>query len=577
MKRQYQYFSAIIVLVVVTFVTAFPVPVKAAFSISDFNPKSVVNDVDNAITIEGVDLATDVQVKVGDTPVPVTYYSFTKLIIRISSGFTAGEYSISIINPSDSTSLSFSDPLMVTVPTPTPIPSSTATPLPYARPQIVIDADSLSVDAIRYGQDFNLNMSLDNAGGSTAYGLQVTFTSSDLVMLKNGGVIAAGDLGVVGKANFSQTMTAAAALFGVNRVSVEMDVSYSDDKGTTYSDKFPLIFPVAVVYSGGSGSAATATPTGLHRPQLVVMGTQTDVDPLQPGVQFTLSMSVQNVGNVAAKGVTMIIGGGSASGSGSGTPQAGVSAGSGEFTNFAPVGSSNIQSLGDLKPGVVLTATQKLVVNVSTNPGAYPMIVTFSYLDDQGNPVNDAQVITLLVYNLPVVDVSFYQPVGTLVAGQPNALPLQVVSLGKRTSVLGKMTVESSGGTVQNGEGLVGSLDPGGYFTLDAMLTPNGPGPIDLTITIDYTDDFNQARTITQTLTVDVTDMGIEPTPDMSISGGGSEVSTAPESFWQKAWRFILGLFGLDSGATSTTPSVEQPTVIPIPVKPGGGGGGGKG
>jgi hypothetical protein len=282
-------------------------------------------------------------------------------------------------------------------------------------------------------------------------------------------------------------------------------------------------------------------------------------------------MSVQNVGTVAARGVTMIIGGGSASGSGSGTPQAGVSGGSGEFTNFAPVGSSNIQSLGDLQPGVTLTATQRLVGNVSTNPGAYPMKVTFSYLDNQGNPVNDEQVITLLVYNLPSVDVSFYQPVGTLMAGQANLLPLQVVSLGKRTVVLGKMKVETSGGIVENGEGLVGSLDPGGYFTLDAMLTPNGTGPLDLAITIEYTDDFNQARTVTQTLTLDVTDMLLEPTPDLSAPGGGFEVSNAPESFWQKAWRFILGLLGLDSGAPTTAPAVEQPTVIPI--VPGGGGG----
>jgi hypothetical protein len=435
----------------------------------------------------------------------------------------------------------------------------------------VIGKYSLSVDSIRYGQDFNLKMSLVNAGGSTAYGIQVTFTSIDLLMLVNGGVVGAGNLDVAGKVNFSQTMTAAAPLWGVSRVSVEMNVNYYDDKGAVYSDKFLLVFPVAASYSSGYVNPATATPTGVYRPQLVVMGYHTDADPLQPGVQFTLSMSVQNVGNVAAKGVTMIIGGGSASGSGSGTPQAGVSGGSGEFTNFAPVGSSNIQSLGDLKPGLSLTAAQKLVVNVSTNPGAYPMKVTFSYLDDRGNPVNDEQVITLLVYNLPIVDVGFYQPVGSLVAGQSNMLPLQVVSLGKRTVVLGKMTVETSGGTVENGEGLVGSLDPGGYFTMDAMLTPNEPGSLDLTITIDYTDDFNQARTVTQTMTLDVTDMAIEPTPDLSAPGGGVEVSNAPESFWQKVWRFILGLLGLDSGAPVTAPVIEQPTLIPI--VPGGAGG----
>ncbi len=572
MKRQHQLISAIIILLAMSVGIVFPVRVKAAFSISDFNPKSVVNNVDNAITIDGEEFASDVQVKVGDTSVTITYYSPTKLIIRIPSSFPAGEYSISIINSSDPVPLLFSTPLMVTAPTPTPIPSSTASPIPFGRPQIVIDSNSLSVDSIRYGQDFNLNMSLDNAGGSTAYGLQVTFTSTDLLMLKNGGVVGAGTLGVVGKADFSQTMTAIASLVGVNRVSVDMTVSYYDEKGTAYSDKFTLSFPVAATASGGYVNPATATPTGVHRPQLVVMGTQTDVDPLQPGLQFTLSMTVQNVGNVAAKGVTMIIGGGSASSSGSGTPQSGVSGGSGEFTNFAPVGSSNVQSLGDLQPGATLKAAQKLVVNVSTAPGAYPMKVTFSYLDDKGNPVNDDQVITLLVYNLPNIDVSFYQPIGTLTTGQPNLLPLQVVSLGKRTVVLGKMKVETSGGTVENGEGLVGSLDPGGYFTLDAMLTPNVPGPLDVTITIEYTDDFNQARTVTQTLTLDVTDMVFDATPDVSAPGGSGIVPGARESFWQKVWRFILGLFGLDSGSTTTTPVIEQPTVIPVPIPIGPGG-----
>jgi hypothetical protein len=160
--------------------------------------------------------------------------------------------------------------------------------------------------------------------------------------------------------------------------------------------------------------------------------------------------------------------------------------------------------------------------------------------------------------------------VGTLLPGQPNLLPLQVVSLGKRTVVLGKFLMETNGGTLENGESLVGSLDPGGYFTLDAMLTPYGPGPIDLMITIEYTDDFNQVRTITQTLTVEVSDIVIESAPDPSAPGGDGGVPMVAESFWQKVWRFILGLFGLDSGSSSTAPVLEQPTMIPI--LPGGGG-----
>jgi hypothetical protein len=569
MKRQFNALFMIVILMVVT-AAAFPIPAKAAPSILSVFPNLIVNDILNEITVRGTGFEAGTLVTIGGTAVSTTVDAADTLRAIVPPGFTAGAFTVLVTNP-DLTTASLPAGLTVVAPTPTPVPSET--PAPFTRPQIVIDAYSLSVDSIRYGQDYSLNMSLDNAGGSTAYGLQVTFTSNEVLMLKNGGVVSAGKLGVVGKANFTQVMTAAAALSGVSRVSVDMNVSYYDEKGTTYSDKFTLIFPAAQI-SSGYVNAATATPTGVYRPQLVVMGYQTDTEPLQPGVQFTLSMNVQNVGNVAAKGVTMIIGGGVTSGSGSGTPQAGVSGGSGEFTNFAPVGSSNVQSLGDLKAGATLSAVQKLVVNVSTNPGAYPMKITFSYLDDHGNTVNDEQVITLLVYDLPNVDVSFYQPVGTLMAGQPNLLPLQVASLGKRTAVLGKMIVETSDGTLENSEGLIGSLDPGGYYTLDTMLTPMAPGPLTLTITIDYTDDFNQARTITKTLTLDVTDIMMLPTLDPTTPGGGIDVSNVPETFWQKAWRFILGILGLDSGAPVTAPTLEQPTIIPIfPSGPGGKGG----
>ena len=74
------------------------------------------------------------------------------------------------------------------------------------------------------------------------------------------------------------------------------------------------------------------------------------------------------------------------------------------------MGASNVQTLGDLGAGEAVQAKQDLIVNVSTNPGAYPMKVTFSYLNDKGEVINDEQVITLLVYSLPTVDVSFYRP-----------------------------------------------------------------------------------------------------------------------------------------------------------------------
>jgi hypothetical protein len=474
--------------------------------------------------------------------------------------------------------------LQVATPTETPtntsMPTSTNTPEPtvqagFVRPQIAVKSYQTKPSDVRYGQDFKLIVKLRNEGQASAFNVQASFTSSDFLPLKTGGVVIVGDLLASNSIDVEQLMTAATYVYGI--VSVDMNLSYSDVNGATYTEKFTLNIQIT---GGGYASVATATPTGVNRSQLVITGYETDVDLLQPGVQFGLKMLVQNVGNLTSKSVTMIVGGGS-SGTSGGTPQpGGVSGGGGEFTNFAPVGASNVQSLGDLAAGGSVQASQNLIVNVSTSPGAYPMKITFSYLNDKGEVINDEQVITLLVYSVPNVDVSFYRLPDPFFVGQPGALPIQVVNLGKRLAVLGTLKIESANGTIENGTSLIGSLDAGGYFTLDSVVIPEQSGPLELEITIDYTDDFNQARTITRKLELEVTEGFIEPTLDPSLENGGvtEEVSSSgQEGVWQKIWRFILGLFGLDSAPPSNSnpaldpgvdPQFEQP--LPAP-KPGSG------
>jgi len=217
-------------------------------------------------------------------------------------------------------------------------------------------------------------------------------------------------------------------------------------------------------------------------------------------------------------------------------------------------------------------AAQNLIVNVSTNPGAYPMKVSFSYLNDKNEVINDEQVITLLVYSLPNVDISFYRTLDPFYAGQPGALPIQVVNLGKRLAVLGNIKVSAGNGLIENGTSLVGSLDAGGYFTLDSMLTPDQSGTLELTFTIDYTDDFNQPRTITRTLNVEVLEGFEEPVIDPSMEGGGGGGDGFPveeEDALHKVFRFIKGLFGLDSAwPVWQAPGGNQPLEEIAPVKP---------
>ncbi|MCS6993548.1 MAG: IPT/TIG domain-containing protein [Anaerolineales bacterium] len=576
MKLEIKPFSLVAIFFVLISSLALPGPAYA-LDITGISPAAVPGGVVSTVTITGSGFESDVVVTLSgySNPLVITSWSTTQLTVLVPADVPAGVYTItasSLLSPpadsfSSLTVLAAPPPTNTPIPTATPQP--TATPGPFGRPQLAVKSYRTSVGEIRYGQDFNLIVRMENAGQYRAYNAQAVFTSADLVPLKTGGVAVIGDVDSGVSFDVGQAMRPGAPLFGKTNVIVEMTVTYYDEKATQYTEKFVLTVPVV---AANYVPANTPTPTGVTRSQLVITAYQTDVQPLQPGVQFTLGLTIQNMGNANAKGVTMIVGGGSAgAGGSSGTPQpGGVSGGSGEFTNFAPVGSSNIQSLGDIPPGGTFRAEQKLIVNVSTNPGAYPLKITLSYTDARNNVINDEQVITLLVYQLPVVEVSFYQPVFSLTAGMPNPLPLQISNLGKKSAVLGSMKISASNGMVENSTTLVGNIEPGGFFTFDSTVTPDMPGALELTVTIEYTDDFNQPRTIVKTLTLDVLEMPMEPTPDPNMPGGGEyPLPGGEETFWQKAWRFLLGLFGLDSGTPQQQP-IQPPSEEPLPA-PGGG------
>jgi hypothetical protein len=152
-----------------------------------------------------------------------------------------------------------------------------------------------------------------------------------------------------------------------------------------------------------------------------------------------------------------------------------------------------------------------------------------------------------------------------LFAQQPNNLPLQVVNLGKQTVVLGNMQVKAENASLENNLALVGPVEAGFYFTLDTLLIPDNAGPMDLTITINYTDDFNQPRVYETVLSLEIEeampmpdDTGIVSDPNGEMPSGdipGMEMPFpegnnpgAQDTFWQKLLRGIKGLLGLDSG-----------------------------
>ncbi|MBA3073936.1 MAG: hypothetical protein FP831_10095 [Anaerolineae bacterium] len=426
------------------------------------------------------------------------------------------------------------------------------------RPQLNIPSYSINAKFAKVGTVFTLTGVLENRGPLMAYNNNITFEGEGFFPQGNGGVQYIQNISPSGgKWTFTQNFMVGDVLDYVETGVIKATVAYLDTTGKAYTDTFSLSIPV----TSGIHYGATATPKTTSKPQLVITENTTDINPLQPGSIFELSLKVKNLGTTDAKSVTMVLGGGANSVNDQGTPQPGAGA---DLTNFAPLGSSNVVVVGDVAQGAEVTIKLKLVVNVTTVPGAYTLKTSFVYTDAAAKNYIDDQVITMLVYQLPQVDVSFYRDPGMMTAGMPNVLPLQVTNLGKKSSVLGNMIVTAEGVDVMNNTALVGALDPGGYFTLDSEIMPFSEGPLEIMVTITYTDDFNSTREVVQTLTVEVMPEPVY-TPDPMMGEDGMPIGQPEtETFWSKIGRFFKGLFGLDSGVKEPAGGDFSPDGIPV-------------
>jgi hypothetical protein len=280
-------------------------------------------------------------------------------------------------------------PVLAQTETETPVPSATVPPTPTptlpappVRPLIVLESYSVGADgAITPGERFELRIRVVNIEkSSTAFARNIilTFGGTDFLPLETGGVIALNEMDPGEAISINQPMLASSSLTGQKVATTTVTMTYSDFYGGSYTENFTIT--INLRQPGPSGPARpTATPTQVSRPQLVVSGYATDVDPLQPGTIFSLDLDIRNLGTSDARSVTMVLGGGASSGDGGqGTPSPGGVSGAGADTSvFAPLGSSNLVYLGDVPVGVTIQSSQKLIVNTSANPGAYAFKIPF--------------------------------------------------------------------------------------------------------------------------------------------------------------------------------------------------------
>ena len=568
--------------------TTTPEPTSAgSLAITAIQPDTLINDVAVELVVTGRGFVNGSVVVINNFGgLETVFVSGSVLRATVPPGLSPGRYTVKVVNP-DAATAELPEALKIILPAgPTNTPEASPTPAPtdFVRPLLVVASYGASSAQIAPGQNLDFEMTLANAGQAPATNVVATFTIGNFVPRETGGVRALGTLGPGQTARFWQPLFATADLRGSATAVLQVVATYTDVNGQSYESTFELSFPV-VPSGGGGGPAATATPTSTptttpgprQRPQLVVTTNTTDPAQLQPGSRFVLNLTVDNLGQADARNVTLVLGGGSGGGSTiDGTPESGGLAGAGgSFTEFAPIGSSNVSPLGNLAVGDSRDASLQLIVNTTTKPGAYPVKVSFVYTDDKGVNYVDDQVITLLVFQTPQVEMDFYTQPPPFFAGQPGGLPLQLVNTGRSSVIFGNFSVTADDAELMNNAIFVGALEPGGFFPLDALITPFEAGPLELLLSVNYTDDFSRPAVITQTLTIDVMEeVPMEPMDPGAMPGGeGMEGGEFPddsngggdESLLDRLWRFLRGLFGLGSESGGG----DQPSEEFVPVEPG--------
>jgi len=366
---------------------------------------------------------------------------------------------------------------------------------------------------------FKLNIQLGNDGKIHARNIVLTFTSEEFTPTEKGGVNTLYEVDADNAVfeTISQEFKVRDDSTWKYSGTIQAVATYMDPEGTSYSETFIFTIGISQKIVG-----PTQTPTfspAAQKPLIVVSKVQTSVDPLQPGTNFKLKLVLNNLGPSDARGVSLVYGGGAQLNvNESGTPQPGTVGGQqSELTNFAPIGSSNVVLIGDVASMGTASVESEFIVNVTTVPGAYPLKLSFVFTDPKGIRYIDDAVVTLLVYSLPQLEVAFYRDPGMINVGMPVQLPIQITNISRKTVILGNATVRSKTGQLENATSLVGSLDPGGYYTMDVMFTPSEEGATPLDLEIRYTDDFNQLRTYNTKLEVEVS-------PAMQMPIGGQPV-----------------------------------------------------
>jgi len=489
-------------------------PPPVVVEISGYEPRRFQQLEGGLLSIYGAGFTAGTSVRlIGYGVLDTSVLSNQALQCMVPPGLRTGKYELELLLPNGgSVHLPGSISIQAEKTTATPAPSG---PSVYAQPQLMIRSAASDPAVLQRGEAFQLNLEIENRGSYSTSRGQLTLNSPDLALPQTGSNVVILQPMTAGQVvQVPLTLTADdQAPGGFNNLEILLE--YADYYGRSYSSTQTIALHI---------DAASRTSG------LVLLETyHTTPELLSPGDLFDLQLTLRNAGQGKIEQLLVTLG---------------DPAGTG-IKPFALLGTGNVFFAETLNAGESITLERQVIIEGTADAGAYSLPVHIQYEGIDQATTNQVQVLTLLVRNLPQIQVSFYRPIDLAEVGKTIELPIEIMNIGRTSINISQAEVlatEDQDIQIENGSVFIGSLDGGTSAFLDALGTPLTSGDIQLQLHINYLDDFNQGQVITQTLS-----LRVESSPELVPGSNGLPTEPGESDSQGGLLYFIRGLFGLGS------------------------------
>lgn len=425
-----------------------------------------------------------------------------------------------------------------------------------AIPQLMLARYMTTPSTARAGETVTVEILITNTGTGTANQLMLKVNSGGLLLPgAQGDTFAYGDLAAGATANFIMPLIVSTeAKAGVQAQTLTLSYLHKGEVKTQETS-----FTMNIV---------SRIPS---EPSLLVSAYNTGVDVLKPGDRFTLQITLNNVGEVAADELFVTFGNvevpSDSSGGSSTTPS----------TIFAPLETGGTIYVGRVEQDGTIDLSQSFIVNGTTASGVYSLPVTLRYRSpNKAEPVQSNLRISLIVISPPKLQITLDPPIPeTGELGGFIPLTMAIKNIGTKTVEISAIRVAVEGGQVNEADRFApGAILKDATYNLNTSITPTEAGTMKIVVTMDYIDELNTPRQAIYEYAVEIAEAPPMPEdrdfdfvpdefdacPDDGDNGFGVDPSGCPNPPTpiqpptdeetnpnDLIGRFILGMLGLGS------------------------------